>query len=104
MQKKKLLENAQPYYDENQLLELDYAIDFATKAHEGQKRASGDPYITHPLAVADILIQWGMDIDSVLAGVLHDTVEDTEATLDDIESLFGHDVSFLVDGVTKVSK
>lgn len=104
MQKKKLLENAQPYYDENQLLELDYAIDFATKAHEGQKRASGDPYIAHPLAVADILIQWGMDIDSVLAGVLHDTVEDTEATLSKIESLFGRDVAFLVDGVTKVSK
>lgn len=104
MRKKELLENAHPYYEEDQLLELEHAINFATKAHEGQKRKSGDPYISHPLAVADSLIQWGMDIDSVLAGVLHDTVEDTEATLDEIESLFGHDVSFLVDGVTKVSK
>lgn len=104
MQKKKLLENAQPHYEENQILELEHAIDFATKAHAGQKRASGDAYITHPLAVADLLIQWGMDIDSVLAGVLHDTVEDTEATLPQIESLFGGDVAFLVDGVTKVSK
>ncbi len=104
MRKKELLENAHPYYEEDQLLELEHAIDFATKAHKGQKRKSGDAYITHPLAVADSLIQWGMDIDSVLAGVLHDTVEDTEATLDEIESLFGHDVAFLVDGVTKVSK
>jgi GTP pyrophosphokinase len=104
MRKKELLENAHPYYEEDQLLELEHAIDFATEAHRGQKRKSGDPYISHPLAVADLLIQWGMDIDSVLAGVLHDTAEDTEATLDQIESLFGHDVSFLVDGVTKVSK
>ncbi len=104
MNKKKLLEKAAPYYEEDQLLELDHAIDFATKSHKGQKRKSGDPYISHPLAVADSLIQWGMDIDSVLAGVLHDTVEDTEATLDQIEALFGHDVAFLVDGVTKVSQ
>jgi guanosine-3',5'-bis(diphosphate) 3'-pyrophosphohydrolase len=104
MQKKTLLENARPHYEENQVLELDHAIDFATKAHAGQKRASGEPYIIHPLFVANMLIEWGMDIDSVLAGVLHDTVEDTEATLDQIELLFGHDVAFLVDGVTKVSK
>jgi guanosine-3',5'-bis(diphosphate) 3'-pyrophosphohydrolase len=104
MQKKTLLENARPHYEENQVLELDHAIDFATKAHAGQKRASGEPYIIHPLSVANMLIDWGMDIDSVLAGILHDTVEDTDATLEQIESLFGHDVSFLVDGVTKVSK
>ncbi len=104
MHKKELLENAKPYYEENQLLELEHAIDFATKMHKGQKRKSGDAYITHPLAAANYLVQWGMDIDSVLAGVLHDTVEDTEATLEQIESLFGHDVAFLVDGVTKVSQ
>jgi guanosine-3',5'-bis(diphosphate) 3'-pyrophosphohydrolase len=91
MQKKTLLENARPHYEENQVLELDHAIEFATKAHAGQKRASGEPYIIHPLFVANMLIEWGMDIDSVLAGVLHDTVEDTDATLEEIELLFGHD-------------
>ncbi len=104
MQKKTLLENARPHYEEAQVLELDHAIDFATQAHGKQKRVSGEPYITHPLAVANMLIEWGMDIDSVLAGILHDTVEDTEATLEEIESLFGHEVAFLVDGVTKVSQ
>ena len=80
------------------------AIDYATEKHAGQKRKSGEPYINHPLAVAEILIEWGMDIDTVVAGVLHDTVEDTDATLDELESLFGRDVAFLVDGVTKVSQ
>lgn len=104
MNKASLLERAEPFYEENQLLELDLAIDVAEAAHEGQKRRSGEAYITHPLSVAATLIDWGMDIDSVLAGVLHDTVEDTETTLDEIESKFGKDVAFLVDGVTKVSK
>lgn len=104
MQKMILLENAQPHYDENQILELDHAIDFAIKAHAGQKRMSGESFVSHPIAVANTLVEWGMDIDSVLAGVLHDTVEDTDATLEQIESLFGHDVAFLVDGVTKISQ
>lgn len=91
-------------YDDIQLLELDAAIDYAAEKHAGQKRKSGEPYITHPLSVAAILIDWGMDIDTVIAGVLHDTVEDTDATLDELESLFGRDVAFLVDGVTKVSQ
>lgn len=104
MKKSEVLDYAKEAYDEDQLLELDHAIDFATKAHEGQTRKSGEPYIIHPLAVAHNLIDWGMDIDTVLAGVLHDTVEDTSATLDDIENLFGRDVAFLVDGVTKVSQ
>jgi guanosine-3',5'-bis(diphosphate) 3'-pyrophosphohydrolase len=104
MTKRDVLTHAQPHYDEDQLLDLDHAIDFATEAHAGQKRRSGEPYIIHPLAVATTLIEWGMDIDTVLAGVLHDTVEDTDATLDNIEALFGRDVAFLVDGVTKVSQ
>lgn len=104
MKKSELLAHARPHYDEDQLLELEHAIDFATEKHEGQKRKSGEPYIIHPLAVGDTLIDWGMDIDTVLAGILHDTVEDTSATLEDIENLFGHDVAFLVDGVTKVSQ
>jgi GTP pyrophosphokinase len=102
--KNKLLGYARPYYKNVQVLDLERAIDFATKAHEGQKRASGDAFITHPMAVAEILISWGMDIDSVLAGLLHDTVEDCNVTLAEIESSFGQNVAFLVDGVTKISK
>lgn len=104
MNKHALLEHAQPHYEEDQLLELEHAIDYASKAHVGQKRKSGEPYIIHPLHVADTLVDWGMDIDTVLAGILHDTVEDTDATLEEIENLFGRDVAFLVDGVTKVSQ
>lgn len=104
MDRTKLTNFAKPYYDENQLLELDHAIDIATKAHKNQKRKNNDPYITHPLAVAHTLISWGMDIDSVIAGILHDTVEDTDLSLDNIESLFGQNVASLVDGVTKISK
>lgn len=80
------------------------AVEFATKAHEGQFRKTGEPYIIHPLAVKKILEEWGMDEDTVIAGVLHDTVEDTDVTLEDIRREFGETVAFLVDGVTKVSK
>lgn len=104
MKRRELLDLATQLYTEDEIFELELAIDFATHAHHGQTRKSGEPYITHPLAVAAILIDWAMDIDTVLAGVLHDTVEDTDATLDEIESLFGRDVAFLVDGVTKVGQ
>lgn len=104
MKKRELIQVASRFYDEEALEELTGAIDFAIKMHKGQKRQSGEPYIIHPLSVAGILVDWGMDIDTVLAGVLHDTVEDTSTTLIDIENTFGRDVAFLVDGVTKVSK
>ena len=104
MEKREVLKLAKEFYDDDQIEELKHAIEYASDMHKGQKRKSGKPYITHPLAVAYNLIEWDMDIDSVLAGVLHDTVEDTSATLEEIENLFGHDVAFLVDGVTKVSK
>lgn len=104
MNKSELLKHAKPFYEKNQLLELEHAIDLASAAHKGQKRKSGEPYIIHPLAVASTLIDWGMDIDSIIAGVLHDTVEDTDVTLESLESTFGKDVAFLVDGVTKVSQ
>ena len=80
------------------------AVKLATKAHDGQLRKTGEPYIVHPLAVKKILEEWNMDDDTIIAGVLHDTVEDTDVTLKDIEEQFGHDVAFLVDGVTKLSK
>ncbi|AJA06537.1 hypothetical protein TM7x_02460 [Candidatus Nanosynbacter lyticus] len=104
MTREELLSVAEQKYDEVPVLVLASAVDYATEKHAGQKRKSGEPYINHPLAVAEILIEWGMDIDTVVAGVLHDTVEDTDATLDELESLFGRDVAFLVDGVTKVSQ
>ncbi|MBR3386197.1 bifunctional (p)ppGpp synthetase/guanosine-3',5'-bis(diphosphate) 3'-pyrophosphohydrolase [Candidatus Saccharibacteria bacterium] len=79
------------------------AIEIAKKAHEGQFRKTGEPYIIHPLAVKKILEEWGMDEDTVIAGILHDTVEDTSLTLSDIRNEFGEAVAFLVDGVTKLS-
>lgn len=80
------------------------AYEFAAKAHEGQTRSSGQPYITHPLAVAYTLLELGMDTDTICAALLHDVVEDTDATLDDLKKRFGQDVALLVDGVTKLSK
>lgn len=80
------------------------AYEFAAKAHEGQKRSSGQAYIIHPLAVANILLSLGMDTDTVCAALLHDVVEDTPATLSDLKKRFGQDVAMLVDGVTKLSK
>lgn len=79
------------------------AVEMARKAHEGQFRKTGEPYIIHPLAVKKILEEWGMDEDTIIAGILHDTVEDTELTLNDIKAEFGESVAFLVDGVTKLS-
>ena len=104
MKRRELIAFAEELYTEDEIFELKLAIDFAEHAHEGQKRKSGEPYIIHPLAVAGILVEWAMDIDTVLAGVLHDTVEDTDATIEEIESLFGRDVAFLVEGVTKVGR
>lgn len=81
---------------------IDAAIKLATEAHEGQFRKSGDPYITHPLAVMEIVKSWGMDEDTIIAAVLHDVVEDTSVTLKDIKEQFGEQVAFLVNGVTKL--
>lgn len=104
MDKRELLKAAKQHYTSTQVEQLSQAIDYATQKHEGQLRKSGEPYIIHPLHVALLIVDWGMDIDTVIAGVLHDTVEDTSATLEEVEKLFGHDVAFLVDGVTKVSQ
>ena len=77
---------------------------YADQLHGDQKRKSGEPYIIHPLAVGSILIQLGMDADTICAGLLHDVVEDTSATLADIEEKFGPEVALMVDGVTKISR
>ncbi|HCI49203.1 MAG: GTP pyrophosphokinase [Alphaproteobacteria bacterium RIFCSPLOWO2_01_FULL_45_8] len=80
------------------------AYDFAEAHHVDQKRASGEPYIMHPLAVAEMLADLKMDVPSVIAGLLHDTVEDTAATLKDVEKIFGSEITSLVQGVTKLAR
>lgn len=80
------------------------AYDFCMKAHGAQLRASGDPYYTHPLAVAQILTDLRMDYQSVITGFLHDTIEDTLVSFDEIREQFGTDIANLVDGVTKLSQ
>ncbi len=83
---------------------LQRAYDVAENHHDGQMRRSGDPYITHPLAVATILAEMGMDTTTLVAALLHDTVEDTGYTLDAVREEFGDEVAHLVDGVTKLDK
>ena len=80
------------------------AYELAEKCHHDQKRESGEPYITHPLTVAYILLELGMDTDTICAALLHDVVEDTDCTLEQLQKQFGSDVSMLVDGVTKLKK
>ena len=77
---------------------------FAMRAHGAQIRASGDPYFSHPLEVAGILTDMRLDHGTIITALLHDTVEDTKATVRDIEKLFGKEVSRLVDGVTKLNR
>lgn len=80
------------------------AYEYASKMHEKQKRESGEPYIIHPVNVAEILIEYHLDCTSIIAALLHDVVEDTTATLEDIRNLFGNEVAKLVDGVTKLTR
>ncbi len=83
---------------------IDKAYQLANGAHQGQVRLSGEPYIIHPLAVSCILVELGMDSESVVGGLLHDVVEDTDYTLEDIRKLFNQEVANLIDGVTKLGK
>jgi GTP pyrophosphokinase len=83
---------------------LQRAYVFSAKVHEGQERLSGEPYLVHPLEVAGILVDMRMDEVTVAAGLLHDTIEDTLTTLDELKRLFGEPVAFLVEGLTKISK
>ncbi|MBI5042577.1 MAG: bifunctional (p)ppGpp synthetase/guanosine-3',5'-bis(diphosphate) 3'-pyrophosphohydrolase, partial [Nitrospirae bacterium] len=80
------------------------AYAFAEKAHAGQVRHSGEPYLSHPMEVADILTQLKLDVPSIVAGILHDTVEDSSVSLDEIGRQFGETVALLVDGVTNIGK
>jgi GTP pyrophosphokinase len=92
-------------YDKNADEEaLRRAYEYASKMHEKQKRESGEPYIIHPINVAEILIEYHLDYTSIIAALLHDVVEDTTATLEDVRNLFGNEVAKLVDGVTKLTR
>lgn len=93
-----------PKADTATLRQIERAYQVAERWHRGQKRKSGDPYITHPLAVTTILAELGMDPATLMAGLLHDTVEDTEYGLDTLRRDFGDQVALLVDGVTKLDK
>ena len=78
------------------------ALDFSVKMHKGQKRKSGLPYVSHCIDVANILLDWNMDYTTIISALLHDVIEDTKVSLDDIDKEFGSDVALLVDGVTKI--
>ncbi|WP_405782389.1 RelA/SpoT family protein [Streptomyces sp. NBC_00859] len=93
-----------PKIESATLRQIERAYQVAERWHRGQKRKSGDPYITHPLAVTTILAELGMDPATLMAGLLHDTVEDTEYGLDTLRRDFGDQVALLVDGVTKLDK
>jgi len=92
------------YYPEASSEEIRRAYKFAAEAHHGQLRSSGEPYMIHPTEVAQTLADLSLDIPSIITGLLHDTVEDTHATLEQIETQFGRPIAELVDGVTKLSK
>jgi guanosine-3',5'-bis(diphosphate) 3'-pyrophosphohydrolase len=100
----RLITTVSTYLDDGDVKKIRRAFVFASGVHKEQKRKSGEPYIMHPVEVAIILAELRMDTDSICAALLHDTVEDTSTSLEDIEDSFGSEVATLVDGVTKISK
>ncbi|RII18618.1 Bifunctional (p)ppGpp synthase/hydrolase relA [Streptomyces sp. YIM 130001] len=100
----RIVRSNDPKIETATLRQIERAYQVAERWHRGQKRKSGDPYITHPLAVTTILAELGMDPATLMAGLLHDTVEDTEYGLDALRRDFGDQVALLVDGVTKLDK
>ena len=99
-----LIAKLKQYAPQTDVVLIDKAYDFAKKQHEGQKRLSGEPFITHPVAVAMILAELEQDQATIIAGILHDVIEDGLATRDVIAKEFNEDVAYLVEGVTKLSK
>jgi len=104
MQFEILKENIAKYNPNSNLELIQSAVDFAVKAHEGQNRKSGEPFVIHPYNVAIILSELEMDDEAIIAGLLHDTVEDTSCTVNEIKEKFGENVATLVEGVTKLGK
>ena len=101
---KDLVDKVQSYYPAADVDLIRKAYDFSAKVHTGQKRLSGEPYLIHPLAVADVIAELKLDVPSIVGALLHDTVEDTLTTLEEIKSVFGREVASLVDGVTKLGR
>jgi GTP pyrophosphokinase len=99
-----ILSEVAGYHPSADLALIRRAYQFAAAAHDGQTRKSGDPYVTHPLSVAKVIAELKLDVASVCAGLLHDCVEDTSATVEQLSEQFGKEVAFLVDGVTKLGK
>lgn len=99
-----VLEKASEYLPEKEVALLREAFEVAEYAHREQYRRSGEPYIWHPVQVAGILVELGMDPNTIAAAFLHDVVEDTDVTLDDLQKQFGEEIAMLVDGVTKLGK
>lgn len=99
-----LIASVKKYHPSTDISMIEKAYKIASKAHEGQKRKSGEPYIIHPLCVAIILADLELDKETIVAGILHDAVEDTIMTTDEIRQEFGDEVALLVDGVTKLGQ
>ena len=99
-----VLEKVKRYYPDADFEILKKAFEFARTYHGSQKRSSGEAYIFHPVAVADILAELQLDVYSIATGLLHDTVEDCDTNVGEVEIQFGKEIALLVDGVTKLSK
>jgi guanosine-3',5'-bis(diphosphate) 3'-pyrophosphohydrolase len=99
-----ILDKVQSYLPSSELGMIEKAYIFSASVHQGQVRLSGEPYLTHPMEVCGILADMKLDAATLATGILHDTVEDTLTTLEQIEAAFGKEVAFLVDGLTKISK
>jgi len=99
-----ILDKTQSYLTKDELELIEKAYIFSASVHQGQLRLSGEPYLTHPMEVSSILADMKLDAATVITGLLHDTVEDTLTTIEQIREMFGKDVAFLVDGLTKISK
>lgn len=99
-----LIEKVRSYHPEADTALIARAYEFSERMHRGQKRLSGEPYFVHPVEVASIIAHMKLDVPSVVTGLLHDTVEDTLASLEEVEKEFGADIASLVDGVTKISQ
>ena len=99
-----LIRSIRKYHPSTDISMIEKAYRIAAKAHEGQKRKSGEPYIIHPLCVAIILADLELDKETIVAGLLHDVVEDTVMTTEDLTREFGSEVALLVDGVTKLGQ
>ena len=101
---RQLFETLESYMTADQIAQVMHAYEFGAEAHQGQTRMSGEPFIPHPVAVASELAEMHMDAQTIAAAILHDVVEDTDVTIQDIEDQFGREIAALVDGVSKLDQ